>query len=139
MSKIQIGSSTLASDTHFFLLEDSPEYQKKLLQTLKALGFIGKVTLAETVEEAKQKTASETFDFFFSDWNLPDGMGIEFLKSVRSNKDHDDKPFLMVTTLDDISNILEATNHGSDGFVVKPYEMEDLVEKMDFALERKSS
>lgn len=138
MSKIQIGSSTIASDTHFFILEDSVEYQRKLIQNLKTLGFTGRVTVSSTIEDARLRTSQNTYDFYFSDWNLPDGMGIEFLKSVRSNKKNEDKPFLMVTTLDDISNILEATNNGSDGFVVKPYELEDLVEKMDFALERKA-
>lgn len=139
MSKIYLNEIAVPNDLHIFILEDEAFFQKKMMETLGDIGFKGKVTLAKNVEEAKGQFENSKPDFILSDWNLPDGIGIEFLKTVRANSSFDHVPFLMVTTMDDIGNILEAVNLGADGYIVKPWEESDVIEKMGHAFEKRDS
>lgn len=137
MSKIQLQDVEVDSDIHFFVLEDTPAYQKKIQSTLNDLGFKGKFTVAPSIAEAKAALAHMTPDFFLLDWNLPDGFGIDLLHFIKATGTLNTKPVLMVTTMDDISNILEAVSAGADGYVVKPFTEEEMVEKIAFAIEKR--
>jgi len=138
MSKIMLNEILLPNDLYFFFLEDTPLFQKKMLEALKAIGFRGTVTMTDTIAKATQILAQRKPGFILSDWNLPDGKGINLLRQVRLNSEFDDVPFLMVTTMDDVSDILSAVSLGADGYVVKPWEHDDLVEKISFAYAKRN-
>jgi two-component system chemotaxis response regulator CheY len=121
------------SDISFFILEDTEMYQKKLLTTLAQLGFKGKVTVTATLAEAVTHLTKSKPGFILSDWNLPDGKGIDFLRIVRANDAYKDVPFVMVTTMDSIDDILEAVTIGADDYIVKPWEEHELAEKIAFS------
>lgn len=137
MNRIKLNDVTVPEKLHIFLLEDDLIFQKRMIESLKAMGFRGNVTVAGSVAEAKAKVADIVPGFFLSDWNLPDGVGIDFLKFIRAQEKFDDVPYLMVTTMDAIDDILNAINLGADGYVVKPWDDSDLIEKMSFAVEKR--
>ncbi len=139
MNRIKLNDGITASEgTSFFVLEDSLMYQKKILAAIRDIGFKGKVTLSASVKEAQEKLKDSEPGFFISDWNLPDGIGMDFLKHVREQEKFEKIPFLMITTMDSIDNILEAVRLGADGYLVKLWEKDDLVEKMTFAFEKRN-
>ncbi len=129
---------TAPEGTTFFILEDSLMYQKKMVAAIRDIGFKGKITISSSIEEATRKLEEGVPGFFLSDWNLPDGKGIDFLKIVRAKSHLNAVPFLIVTTMDSIDNILDAIKSGADGYIVKLWEKEDLLEKMSFAFEKRS-
>lgn len=137
MAMITLDEILIPQDISFLILEDTPVFQKKLLMSLGDIGFSGKISIASTILEAEELIAKFKFDFILSDWNLPDGQGIEFLRTVRSINDYVRTPVLMVTTIDDIDNILEAVSEGADGYIVKPWQEKDLIEKISFAYNKR--
>lgn len=129
---------TAPEETTFFILEDSLMYQKKMVAAIREIGFKGKITITASVAEAAKKIDEGVPGFILSDWNLPDGKGIDFLKIVRAKSELNGVPFIMVTTMDSIDNILDAVKAGADGYLVKLWEKEDLLEKISFAFEKRT-
>ncbi len=137
MTDLILDEIAVPDNLSFFYLEDTPLFQKKMLSGLADIGFKGSITVAATLKEANELLPKQKPKFILSDWNLPDGVGIDFLKTVRSDKYYDAVPFLMVTTMDDIDNILEAITHGADGYIVKPWSEKDLIDKIAFAYNKR--
>lgn len=135
---LELNDVVIPKTLKFFILEDTPLFQKKMVQSLNDLGFSGSITISETLRHAIENFEKVSPDFFLSDWNLPDGVGIDFLIRVREIEKFKNTPFLMVTTIDDIDNILEAINSGADGYIVKPWTEEDIIEKIAFAYNKHS-
>ena len=137
MSTISLGDMQINGETEVFVLEDTLLYQKRLMTCLRTIGFKGKITIAGSVSEATNLIKTARPGLILSDWNLPDGFGIDFLKLVRSEKRFDHVPMLMVTTMDDVSKIMEAIKSGADDYIVKPFYEIDVIEKLSFAFEKR--
>lgn len=139
MNTINLNEIELPKDLHFFILEDMKSFQDKISSDIRELGFTGRIIIADTLESAFDKIDSANPDFILSDWNLPDGQGIGLLEIIRSNSKFNKVPFLMMTTIDDINNILQAVNKGADGYIVKPWDKDSLIENISFAYEKRTN
>ena len=64
------------------LVEDHPDTMKMLRRLLESSGYV--VTTASSVTAAKALIESHTFDILVSDIGLPDGTGLELVRSVRA-------------------------------------------------------
>jgi two-component system chemotaxis response regulator CheY len=67
-------------------------------------------------------------DLIISDWNMPNKTGFEFLKELRSERP--DIPFLMVTARADHDSVLNAKDFGADGYLLKPFTLEEFKKKL---------
>mgnify|MGYP003641613644 CR=1 FL=1 len=137
MNTVVIDEIIMPADLHFLILEDTEIFQKKLVQTLNDLGFTGNFTMTDTISSAVEALATKQPDFILSDWNLPDGKGIDFLKKVRADERLAKTPFVMVTTMDSIDDILDAVTIGADDYVVKPWEEKEMAEKISSAYKKR--
>lgn len=122
----------------FFILEDMEQFQKKLVQDLQDIGFRGSVYLAGSLAECMDKITKCEPQFILSDWNLPDGTADAFFKYIRSQEKYDNIPFLVVTTIDDVDNILGAVKMGADGYVVKTWTLEQMSQNISFAYNKRT-
>ena len=52
---------------------------------MEALEELIELDLALSIEEAKQKALSQTFELILSDWNLPDGNAIDLASYLKQN------------------------------------------------------
>ena len=138
MANLILDEIEIPEDLKFLLLEDEEHFQKEMIINLKSIGFTGTFDKAYDVETAVKLASKSKYSFIFSDWNLPDGKGIDFLKAVRDESVYDDCPFVMVTTMDDIQHILDATSSGSDGYIVKPYNEVDIINAISFAYKKRA-
>jgi two-component system chemotaxis response regulator CheY len=136
MDKIILDGVAIPKNIKIFILEDTGAFQRKIREDLKALGFTGDVTLTATLKDALVGVIKNQPQLILSDWNLPDGKGIEFLKMVRGEEQFKKTPFVMITTVDEIENILEAVECGVDGYIVKPWELKEIGEKIAFAYDK---
>lgn len=127
----------IPEDTKFLILEDTEIFQRKMQHSIKTLGFINDARIFATVESAQLDLKKESPDFILSDWNLPDGKGIDFLAHIRANSAYDHIPFLMVTTMDSIEDILDAVEKGADDYMVKPWAEKEFAEKISFAYSKR--
>jgi len=74
--------------------------------------------------------AGVPLDFVVSDWNMPGLNGLDLLKKIRASEDFKKLPFLMVTAEAEQSNVVIAVKAGVSNFIVKPFSVETLKEKI---------
>lgn len=109
-----------------FAVDDSPTARASIEYTLSKAGF--KVVLAEDGVKALEKIpATEQIDVFLFDVNMPNMDGITLIKEVRKLNDHKFTPILFLTTESQESKKMEGKAAGASGWVVKPFDPEQLV------------
>lgn len=71
------------------------------------------------------------YDFLVTDWNMPGMRGIDLLKAVRAEPSIAKIPVLMVTAESRRDQIVFAAEAGVNGYVVKPFTVVTLQQKID--------
>lgn len=82
----------------------------------------------EMIQEAH--AAGTPYQFIVSDWNMPQLTGLELLKNIRADESFSKLPFLMVTAEAEQANVITAVKAGVSNFVVKPFSIASLQEKI---------
>jgi chemotaxis signal transduction protein/CheY-like chemotaxis protein len=120
------------------LVEDAGVMRKMEIKTLNSLDF-------NNVKEAKNgKAAIELLqnsldvELIISDWNMPVMGGYELLKWVRSNGKTKDLPFIMATGRGEKKEVEKASEAGVSSFISKPFNKDELFEKINEAFGVKS-
>ncbi len=83
------------------------------------------VDLACTGKEAIQKTEEKTYNVALLDIRLPDMEGVELLKLMKDTVPRTRK--IMVTGYPSMQNAIGALNKNADAYLVKPVEIEKLL------------
>ena len=110
------------------VVDDFSTMRRIVKNILRQLGFTN-IVEAEDGQQALNKVMEGGIDMIISDWNMPNMMGIDFLKAVRGNPNTKAIPFLMVTAEANKENILAAVQAGVSNYVVKPFTAEVLEQK----------
>jgi two-component system chemotaxis response regulator CheY len=121
---------TVESHQNFLILDDDEDINEMLVNFLEALGFNGKFLTANSINDAKRYLKYEKVDFILSDWNLPDGQGIAFLKAIRKSQKFHNIPFIMVTGQDDVESMITSSKIGSSEYITKPFDLETFKRKL---------
>lgn len=100
-------------------VDDSPTMLEILSVTLVEAGH--SVVEAENGSMALKKLDSEV-DMIISDLNMVVMSGLEFLQSVRENPEHMAKPFVFLTTENDVELKRAARAAGATAWMTKPFD-----------------
>ncbi len=92
---------------------------------------------AESGAEAVKKVASERPDVVFLDLMLPDLNGEQICRVIKSKPELEDTAVIIVTGRDDQEHLQRAFQAGCDAYVTKPFNGDDLVEKVRILLAEK--
>lgn len=109
------------------LVDDSGVMRKIILRALNALE-INDVTEAADGAEALELFQDDSFDLVLSDWNMPNMTGLELCKAIRDTGST--VPIFMITTEAEQSRVLQAIQAGASDYLVKPFEQEVLLSKL---------
>jgi len=112
------------------VVDDFATMRRIIKNILKQIGFAN-IDEADDGEPALVKLRTGAFDLVISDWNMPKMDGLTLLKSVRSDDQLKDLPFLMVTAEAQKENVIEAVKAKVSDYIVKPFTAEVLGEKLD--------
>lgn len=82
------------------------------------------VDWVQRLDAAQSALAGVAYDLVLLDLMLPDGRGIPFLKRLRGSGDN--KPVIIMTALDQVSDRIEGLNAGADDYLVKPFDLAEL-------------
>jgi two-component system chemotaxis response regulator CheY len=115
------------------VIDDSSTMRSILKRYLRQMNY--EVLEAGNGREALQRCQEEQdIDVALVDWNMPVMNGIDFVRKLRSQREHDHVKLMMVTTENDADRIVEALGAGANEFVMKPFTFEILEEKMALLL-----
>ena len=115
------------------LLEDDPILGEGLRDFLRAEGHT--VDWAQRLLEARC-LVTEPYDALLVDWQLPDGSGLDWIRSLRRQQDA--RPILMLTARDLLKDRITGLDSGADDYLVKPFEPEELVARL-YAVHRRAA
>lgn len=85
---------------------------------------------------ALSSLGSQHYDLMLLDLGLPGKDGLDVLASIRTK--NNPIPVLIITARDGLSDRLRGLDGGADDYVLKPFEMEELLARMRAVLRRKS-
>jgi two-component system chemotaxis response regulator CheY len=111
------------------VVDDFSTMRKIVRNILQQMGFTN-IEEAEDGKMALKRLQDGDIEFIISDWNMPNMMGIDLLKSVRADEKLKSLPFLMVTAESQKENVLQAVQAGVSNYIVKPFTAEIMEEKM---------
>jgi signal transduction histidine kinase len=114
--------------TRILVVEDSPTQAQQLQLILEAEQFV--VDLAPNADIALQRFADSSFDMIISDIMMPGLSGYEFCDRIKKDARGRDIPVVLLSTLVDPMDIIRGLECGADNFITKPYEPEQLVDRI---------
>jgi DNA-binding response OmpR family regulator len=114
------------------VIDDDATVRKSHEAVLKQNGY--QVDVAQNGKEAIAKSKESLYNLALVDLRLPDMDGIELLTAMREAVPKMVK--IIITGYPSQENAIEAVNRGADGYMVKPYTMQDLLRKIREQLQK---
>lgn len=112
------------------VIDDEPDILELLTMTLSGMS-IDCVT-AENLAQAHQAIKQQKFDLCFTDMRLPDGNGLDFVKTIQ--KQCPELPVAVITAHGNVDLAVEALKSGAFDFVSKPLKLRMLRDLVNAAL-----
>jgi len=118
------------SELNFLIVDDSATMRKIIKLNLTKIGY-SNIIEAPNGAEGLKKLSEEKIDLIFSDWNMPEMNGLQFLQAVRSQATYQDIPIIMLTTVNTQDEVIAALKAGANSYIVKPFTADKLKEKIE--------
>jgi len=107
---------------HLLVVDDEPNIREVLRIVLEAEGY--DVREAATYGEAMQLLGKTTFDLVICDIVLPDGNGLDLVRSYHAG--HPDTKFVVITAHNTPAQALTALRDGAVEYLSKPFDVDEL-------------
>jgi DNA-binding NtrC family response regulator len=121
-----------AEQRRILIIDDQESIRKSLKLALEREGYL--VETAENGREAIRKSKGRLYNLALVDLRLPDMDGMELLTAMRESVPKMVK--IIITGYPSLENAIEAVNRHADGYIVKPYTMENLLHKIKENLQK---
>jgi two-component system OmpR family response regulator len=108
------------------LVEDDMPLASALQQSLQTEGFV--VNHVNQGVLALNALATADQDMIILDLGLPDIDGLDVLKQLRNKKSK--LPVIILTARDSIESKVQGLDYGADDYLVKPFEMQELMARL---------
>jgi len=112
------------------LVEDDARSAGELRRVLESEGW--QVILAVTAEEGMALAAEDKCDLVITDFRLPGASGMELLKRLHASQPR--LPMILMTAHGTAETAIEATKLGAYDYLLKPFDMPDLLSAVRKAL-----
>ncbi|MAM12670.1 MAG: DNA-binding response regulator [Rhizobiaceae bacterium] len=108
------------------IVEDDAVLRDGLTVGLSIGGFTADVV--KTCEEAGAALTNHEFDALVLDLMLPDGSGLDVLKSLRERQDA--TPVLLLTARDQVADRIHGLDAGADDYLGKPFDLDEVAARL---------
>ena len=117
------------------LVDDEVELTDPLSRVLAREGY--EVDVAYDGEEGSHLAAKESYDLLILDWMLPRKPGLEICQQLR--RSGKTTPVLFLTAKDTVDDRVQGLDAGADDYLVKPFELRELLARVRALLRRSSA
>lgn len=117
------------------IVDDEPDIRELLDLTLSRMDI--ETFTAANLDSAHVALEQEKFDLCITDMNLPDGNGIDLVKSIQDN--YPSLPVAVLTAYGSMETAITALKAGAFDFVSKPVDLQRLRDLVNTALKLKFS
>jgi DNA-binding response OmpR family regulator len=131
------GSENIKSNfpmVHILIVEDDQRLAELIQRALEEQGFA--TALAYDGLSGKKLALQNNYDLIITDIILPKINGLDLCKQIRAIKP--DIPIIMLTALGTTDDKVEGFDAGADDYLVKPFEMRELLARIRALLKRQN-
>lgn len=114
------------------LVEDTARLRELLTEAVHDAGW--RIDAVDTVAMAREAVATTPFDLLLIDLGLPDGDGIDLIRSLRSTGCK--TPILVITARGAIDDRIAGLDAGADDYLVKPFNHREFLARCRALLRR---
>jgi DNA-binding response OmpR family regulator len=114
------------------VIEDDPSVQTLVQKALGLYGF--RVHLANDGLDGLMKLETIRPDLIIADMMMPRLDGMSFVKAIKGRTETRSIPVIFLTAKSDSRSMIDGINVGARFYVTKPFQIEDLVGKVQKAL-----
>jgi two-component system phosphate regulon response regulator PhoB len=126
----------MAADTTILIVEDEPAIVELVSFTLRAAGW--NTFAVNNTAEAWEFVQRRTPQLILLDWMLPDQSGLRLLSKIRSDRQFNEIPIIMLTAKSMEEDKIAGLDHGADDYITKPFSPRELTARIKALLRRKS-
>jgi len=126
----------MAADTTILIVEDEPAIVELVSFTLRAAGW--NTFAVNNTAEAWEFIQRRTPQLILLDWMLPDQSGLRLLSKIRSDRQFNEIPIIMLTAKSMEEDKIAGLDHGADDYITKPFSPRELTARIKALLRRKS-
>ncbi|MDP6182325.1 MAG: response regulator transcription factor [Gammaproteobacteria bacterium] len=120
---------------NLLIVEDDVELREYLRSELTQRGF--EVTVCISVAQGLRAMGNGKIDIVILDRMLPDGDGLSFIEDIRGRGSP--APVLVLSALGDVKHRVEGLQAGGDDYLVKPFDIVELVARIEVLRRRSRS
>jgi len=117
------------------IIDDDPNLRKSLADILRLKGY--EPLIAKNGQEGLALLAEQTVNLVLTDLQLPDLSGLEILQRIKA--DHGSLQTIILTGNATLDSAIEATNCGAFSYMVKPYDITQLLLNIRRAIEKQEA
>jgi two-component system, OmpR family, manganese sensing response regulator len=114
------------------LVDDEIEMAQPVAQILRREGY--GVSMVHDGTEGQQMALAAGFDLLILDWMLPGVSGLEICRSLRQQGNQ--TPVLFLTAKDTLDDRVNGLDAGADDYLIKPFELRELLARVRALLRR---
>jgi len=127
-------------NTKILVVDDMPGMRAMVRGILRQMGYKD-ITECENGKQAFETVLAalqnkSPFELILSDWNMPVGTGIEFLKNVRTTPELEKLPFILVTAEGQFHQVKDAMKLKVSDYLVKPFTPAGFKQKLEVVWKR---
>ena len=114
------------------IVEDEDDIREITRHILEKNGY--EVIEAANGEEGLKAYAASAPDLVLLDVHLPDMLGFEICRKIRAEGPRAETPIILCTVRSEVSPVAEGLAAGATDYILKPFEVEDLLNRIETAL-----
>ena len=122
----------MPSKGSILIIDDEQDVRQSLEDLLAGEGYT--LNSASTAEEGLKCLSDRLYDLALVDVNLPDGSGLDVLKSIK--RESPDTGVIMITAYDSSQTAFRASKEGAESYVTKPWDNDKLLLEVRNLLDR---
>ena len=122
----------MGETARILIVDDDENIRKVLTAILEEEGYT--VESVATAKKAIERTRRKFYNLALIDIRLPDMEGIELLTKMRDTTPKMRK--VIITGYPTLQNAVEAVNRGADAYILKPFDMRDVLRTIEEELKK---
>lgn len=115
------------------IVEDDKMLGASMAHAMERSGYV--VNWVTEAEDGAASAQSQAYDAIILDLGLPNADGVDLLRKLRARGDA--TPVVIVTAQDMLARKVEALDAGADDYVVKPFDLDELLARVRVQVRRK--
>jgi len=116
------------------LVDDEPDFVATVEFFLIGSGY--QVFLAKNGKEALEQAEKEKPDLIVMDIMMPEMDGLEACQHFKTHSSLKSVPIIMLTAKGQMRDVKDALAVGADGYIIKPFNLTDLSERIEKMLSK---